>query len=283
MKNNIDLDIYKIFSDIINDKKISRDLWIGGEAIMSLRLFQQIVEIPKKDTEEVSIKISEKLVHNPLIVNSGRKNGRESVMIYVKFELYKSKFSFKVLPTWSEISEAAILLNTSVIQETNEMIKRLTQVQSELLIENVLSSDKLEWIRKFQPSPTKTDDGGKDFTSLLLINENNTDIGLSGYGKMVQIIGQIKHYKGEVKPEKIREFIGTMKIFKKKFGLFISINGYTKKALETAKQSEYTIFCWDALDLAKIMVKNEIGIKKIRIKTGKNLDEEWWNEIHRAS
>jgi len=31
------------------------------------------------------------------------------------------------------------------------------------------------------------------------------------------------------------------------------------------------------------MIENEIGIKNIRIRTGKISDEEWWNEIQLPS
>lgn len=282
-KVSIELDFYTIFSEIISEQNISKKLRDVGETSMSLKLFQKTVKIPQKNIEELSVEISEKLYRKPLVVKSERKNDGEPIMICVKFDLYKQEFSFKVLPTWSEVQEATTLLNTSIIQETYEMIRKLSQTQSELLIDNVLSSEKLEWIKKFQLSPTKSDDGGKDFSNFLLIKENNQDIGFDGYGKMVECVGQIKHYKEEIKPEKIREFIGAMKIFRKKFGIYISINGYSKKAIKTAKESQYVIFCWDAMDLAKIMVQKEIGIKKIRIKTGKQPDEEWWNEIRRES
>lgn len=274
------MNYYDVFYNIVSDTHLCKKLLSIGTLTISLKEFQKIVKLPKaKDVEEFSEEVGANLITNPLVINSGIKKDGEAIMVSVSFLRFKRSFVLRALESFNKIIDDYNLLNNSVEEELRQKIRRLTQPQSEILVENILTDPKLQWIKDFKLNPTRNDDGGRDFMASLLMKEGNEEIGYKGYGKMQSIVGQLKHYKNEVKPEKIREFTGTMEAFKKKIGIFVSTNGYTEKAILQAKKSELKVFCWDASDLARIMTRHGIGIKKIQVESARIPDEVWWNEI----
>lgn len=275
------MDFHEIFKDIIKKRDVSSKLNAPRETVViPLKDLRTTLESKTSSFEEELELLKKTLSKKPLVVNSGWKRDGEPMMIKITYYQFRGEFELKIILTWSEISESSVLLNDSITYEILNKILGLTQPQSETLIENILSDLRLEWIKDFKLSPTRHDDGGRDFTASILIKENKKEIGFSGFGKMVPAIGQLKHLKSEMGPGAMRDFIGAMKTSKKNYGIVISSRGFTEKALEEAQKSGYKIFCHDSYFLANLMVANGIGMKNVKIKSGKTVDEEWWNEIH---
>ena len=278
------MDSYNIFIKIIENSHIITELRNHRYYYLPKKEFETMIQISQKEKkEDVINEINEILLKKPLVIDFGWKNSEQPFMIKIEYKQYQNNYYFQILPTWNEIKDASALMNSAVTEEISRRFRELTQPQSEIFIENVLSDPKLKWIKNFKLSPTRIDDEGIDFTALLLIHENKKDIGFQGFGKMVDIVGQLKHHKNQIQPEKIREFIGTIETSRKKFGIFISTNGYTQKAISQSEKSKYPIFCWDATYIAKIMVKYKIGIKSITIKKGLIQNNDWWHEIHNTA
>ena len=279
------MNFYNIFSEIILNSNISTELQKIGIYSLSKKQFEEKLRmVIKNNIEETIEKITDILSKKPLVINSNWKILDETPMIKIEYKMYRKEYQFQILPTESIIQETSILMNMAMREEFQQRFKKLTQPQTELFIDNILGDPKLKWIKNFKLSPTKNNDGGIDFTALLLISENREDIGWNGFGKMIKIVGQLKHHKNPIQPDKIREFIGTMETSKTKFGIFVSTNGYTKKAIIQSQESKYKIFCWDAMYIAKIMIKHGIGVKSIKLKNRLiQNDEDWWNEIQNIS
>lgn len=276
----------KLFEEIVKEALRSKKLDSGTNTVtMSAKEVVKILEKRNEpDYEEIVEYLKKLLLKKSMVINSGRNTDTgDPIKISASYLQFRGDFIFKIIPTWDEIVVFASMLNESIDDEIYYRIKSLTQPQSEVLIEEIFSNPKLDWVKDFKLSETRHDDGGRDFTASLLIKENKREIGFSGYGKMIPCIGQLKHLKDEMGPGDMRDFIGTMRNSRMNYGIIISTNGFTPKSLEAAKVSGYTIFCYDAHHVANFMIENEIGIKNIRIRTGKISDEEWWNEIQLPS
>lgn len=159
---------------------------------------------------------------------------------------------------------------------------QLSSYESVVLINDVLRHDDLMWINDFKLNPKASDDEGIDFFAKLCIDRNKK-IDFDGYGRDEPILGQLKHYQTKVQPSEIRDFIGTLKSKKKKFGMFIASSGFTDRAYDAVNESNFTIFCEDISFISKLIIKHKIGLKKINSKLGYFIDEEWWDEIKHSS
>lgn len=267
---------------LLTDKDLEQKLREHGpKTAISLEEIRRLGKIFNSSNYESLIEKLQKQSHQDyLVVNSGWRNEqKEPIMLAIKYHQFREEFELSFIPTWSEIDEAANLLNTNLRNEIENRILHLSQPQSVTLIENILSHSTLYWIKNFKLSPKAHDDEGRDFTASISIKRDDSSIAFDGYGKMFECIGQLKHLKGKMIPGDMRDFIGAMETCRKKYGLVISTNGFTKRTLDAVKSSKFRIFCVDATFLANMILEHKIGLKKTKVKEGKIFDEDWWHEI----
>jgi len=154
-------------------------------------------------------------------------------------------------------------INQSILTE----ISNLNFREFETLVQNVFS--RLSWIQSFTVTK-RYKDGGIDFLGTYL--DRNSNLRMS-------MVGQAKHWKTKVGPEPIRALIGSMSTSAKahSIGIFVSTEGFTEEAIKAVKNSPFRILTFDKIDLAKLMIKYKIGVKKIKFE-GLITDERFWEE-----
>ena len=266
---------------LLADNKIEPKLRNSAKITLSLNEIIQISKTIEPISYETLItNLQNDSKNEPLVINSGWKSDlKEAIMLAIKYHQFREEFEIISLPTWSEIDEFTELLNKNLHTEVVDRILNLTQPQSVTLINNILSYDKLDWIKNFKLSPKAHDDEGRDFSATITIKRDKSEIALDGYGKMFDCIGQLKHLQDEMGPGDMRDFVGAMKNAKKKVGFVISTNGFTSRSMDAARSSKFQIICHDVNFLATLIVQYGIGLKTTKIKNGKIFDEDWWNEI----
>jgi len=239
---------------------------------------------------EIIDKIKEELRRNSIFLLTNQKNlDNELISFVVRYEQIFERFTFTLLPTKFEIED---LNNREKIRqqlfekELSERILELNDKQSVTLINDVLGYEKLSWIKNFKKGkPTR--DGGIDFTATICVDKNNA-IECDGFGKFFEVYGQLKHLQRKMSESAMRDLIGTMTKSHSKiqYGMVVSSRGFSddcKKVISEAISSKSNkinaIFCEDINFISKLMIKNKIGLKTNRIKSGLFVDEEWWDEI----
>lgn len=280
MNQQNELELKTFVSKILSDDEIDQKLHKYQKILLPLKdINTKGKSINASKYEEFVTQLQKQLQIKPFLIKANWRNEeKEDVMITLKYYKFREEFEIIVIPTWSEIDLASKLYAEYLHEEINDKIKNLTQPQSVVLIENVLSDPKLEWIKDFRLNPKASDDEGTDFTASFYIDRDGS-ISHDEFGKWIEIVGQLKHLRGEMGPSDMRDFIGTMKTFKKKFGMVISTNGFTKRTMDAVDSSKFTIFCNDSNFITDLIIKHKIGMKEFRIKTGLIPDEEWWDQI----
>ncbi|WP_160049203.1 restriction endonuclease [Nitrosopumilus zosterae] len=274
------MELKTFVSKILSDEDVDHKLRKYQKVLLSLEdVNKKGKSIIVSKYEEFVTQLQKQLQIKPLLIKADWKNEeKEEVMFAMKYHKFREEFEIVVMPTWSEIGIVSKLYNEYLNEQINDKIKNLTQPQSVVLIENVLSDSKIEWIKDFRLNPKASDDEGTDFTAVLYIDRDGS-ISHDEFGKWVEIVGQLKHLKGEMGPSDMRDFIGTIKTSKKKHGMVISTNGFTKRTIDAVDSSKFTIFCYDSNFITDLIIKHKIGMKEYRIKAGLIPDDEWWDEI----
>ena len=93
-----------------------------------------------------------------------------------------------------------------------------------------------------------------------------------------QIYVQAKRYaEGNlVGPAAIREFAGSLSIKKAQKGIFVTTSGFTKSAVETAKQIAARIVLIDADELGRLLVRHNVGCRDQEVLHIKRIDEDFF-------
>jgi hypothetical protein len=274
------LELKTFVSKILSEDSIDQKLRKYRKILITLEDFNKKGKsfIPLK-YEDIVIQLKKQLLSQPLLIKANWKNEqKENVVFSIKYFQFREEFEITVIPTWSEISTASHLYHEYLHDQIDEKIRILTQPQSVVLIENVLSDPKLTWIKDFRLNPKASDDEGTDFTASLYLDRDGS-ISHDEFGNWSEIVGQLKHLKSEMGPGDMRDFIGTMKTARKKYGMVISTNGYTKRTMDAVESSKFIIFCNDSNFIADLVIKHKIGMKEFRIKPGLIPNEDWWDEI----
>jgi len=236
-------------------------------------------------------KIKEELIKNKnTFFKTNQKNeAGELLSLSIVFNQYYGGFTFTLLTTKSEIEN---LNNREKLRQElfeKELVMRilgLTDKQSVTLINDVLGSENLPWIKAFKKGKL-TRDGGIDFTATICVDKND-EINFEGYGKWHEVYGQLKHLKKKMSESAMRDLIGTMTKSHSKihFGFAISSRGFSEdckrvivEAVSSRSNKIKAIFCLDIKFISKLMIKHKIELYKHKIKSGLFVDEEWWNEI----
>lgn len=280
MTQQNELNLKEILTKILLDKHIESQLRKNRKIFVSLEYFNKICKsISILKYEKLITQLQKQLQSTPFLIESEWKNEEKDAVVFsISYHQFREEFEIMVIPTWSEINLASKVHHTFLHEQINKKIKNLTQPQSLVLIKNVLSNSKLKWIKNFQLNSNASDDKGIDCTASLYVDRDGT-ISCDEFGKWYEIIGQLKHLKDKMGPGDVRDFVGTMKTTEKEYGLIISTNGYTEKAIDAVNSSGFNIFCRDSHFIADLMIKQKIGMKEFRIKSGLIPDEEWWYEI----
>jgi hypothetical protein len=158
-------------------------------------------------------------------------------------------------------------------------INKLTETQFVNLVYNVLSFEKIVWIKEFRLSTRVSRDGGRDFFATIKITASD-EMSDDEFGKDVPVVGQIKHVRSKVGSPMVQQFIGSMDTYNRraKYGLIIGTNGFSSDALDAIDKSSFKVFHRDANWLIDLMIKYSIGVKAITLK-GYSIDDLFWHEI----
>ncbi len=93
-----------------------------------------------------------------------------------------------------------------------------------------------------------------------------------------QIYVQAKRYAdgNMVGPAAIREFFGSLSLKKAQKGIFVTTSGFTKSAVETARQIGARIVLIDADYLGRLMVLHNVGCRDQEVLKIKRIDEDFF-------
>lgn len=93
-----------------------------------------------------------------------------------------------------------------------------------------------------------------------------------------QIYVQAKRYaeSNSVGPSAIRDFYGSLSLKKAQKGIFVTTSGFSKSAIETARQIGARIVLIDAEQLGKLMVRHNVGCRDQEVLHIKRIDEDFF-------
>lgn len=93
-----------------------------------------------------------------------------------------------------------------------------------------------------------------------------------------QIYVQAKRYGDGnlVGPGAIREFFGSLSLKKAQKGIFVTTSGFTKSAVDTARQIGGRIVLIDAQQLGRLMVRHNVGCRDQEVLYIKRIDEDFF-------
>jgi restriction system protein len=114
----------------------------------------------------------------------------------------------------------------------------------------------------------KSGDGGVDG----LINEDVLGLDV--------VYVQAKRYApaNAVPVREIRDFVGSLEGFRASKGVFVTTSYFPSGAIEFAQKVSKRIVLIDGQDLARVMIKHNIGVRTKDIYEIKSLDEEYFSE-----
>lgn len=93
-----------------------------------------------------------------------------------------------------------------------------------------------------------------------------------------QIYIQAKRYAegNQVGPSAIRDFFGSLSLKKAQKGIFVTTSGFSKSAIETARQIGARIVLIDAQQLGRLMVRHNVGCRDQEVLHIKRIDEDFF-------
>lgn len=249
------------------------------------------VQLPKKDVVRLLTKhfprgkaeaqtlwrVWKRDLQHPVLL--GGPGGFGPTQFLVRCDPYEETIIVTPIPEWSKIKEAERVAHLQLPRHLHQMILDLSQHASVELVDNILSTRSIPWIREFQLSPTESRDGGRDFTAHLTIDRAGS-ISYTGKGREVRVYGQLKHYSRKAGSPDIDKFTGSLSRVPKdqRFGLFISTRGFSDDAIDAIRESPWAIIPKDAWWLVELMLKYGVGLQRIVIRATE-LDEIFWKEL----
>ena len=93
-----------------------------------------------------------------------------------------------------------------------------------------------------------------------------------------QIYVQAKRYAegNSVGSSAIRDFFGSLSLKKAQKGIFVTTSGFSKSAIETARQIGARIVLIDADQLGRLMVRHNVGCRDQEVLHIKRIDEDFF-------
>ncbi len=96
-----------------------------------------------------------------------------------------------------------------------------------------------------------------------------------------QIYIQAKRYQesNTIGSSDIRDFFGSLSLKKASKGIFVTTSSFTSSATQTAKDLNHRIVLIDGKQLAKLMIRYNIGCRDEEVLHIKKLDEDYFDEV----
>jgi Restriction endonuclease len=243
------------------------------------------------------------LVQAGLLVRTGRSKykisdlGKEEVKIipekisYKYLEKFESFRKFKEYrrPKRRDITDQEIPYNEELTPD--EEIEEIFNKRQDMLAQDLLNH-----LTKIKPSDfervvidTLLSLGyGRNFEELARKLGQPNDQGIDGEIPLdklglEKIYIQAKRYSADhlVTASDIRDFIGALTTrANARKGVFITTSKFTKEAIDTAKRdTNHSIILIDGLELAKLMIENNVGIREEKEYKIKKLDEDYFESL----
>jgi len=238
------------------------------------------------------------LVHAGLLFRIGRSKykisdiGKEEVKFIpekISYKYLKKFDSFKKFRESHRLKKVDITHNEELTpdEEIEEIFKKR---------HGMLEQDLLDRLTKIKPSDfervvidTLLSLGyGKNFEELSKILGQPNDKGIDGEIPLdklglEKIYIQAKRYSQDnsVSSNEIRDFIGALTTrANARKGVFITTSKFTKDAIETAKRdTNHSIILIDGLELAKLMIEYNVGIKEKNEYRIKEFDDDYFESL----
>jgi len=241
--------------------------------VSSLKPRDYVVKIPKQELLSILKRVlSSKSSIDPLmlfeqwepILSEARLVGA----YLVRYNFFNESLNIEMVLPPSIIKRTEEIYDKIVNESVLREILSLNFRQFETLVQNIFS--RLPWIESFSVTK-RTKDGGIDFVGAYMGPNSKVTI---------RMLGQAKHWKSRVGPEPIKAFIGSVSTSKRvrTIGIFVSTEGFTQDAIKAVKKSPFRVLTFDKDNLANLMIKHRIGVRKIKFE-GLTIDEKFWEEI----
>jgi len=269
--------------EIIKEAKIKQKInQLEDEIIIQHREVEQTLKSFNKKTYEKDLdSIIDHLTESPIILQIVRKVKKDKITIGIKYDQYLAQFTIKRIPKLHEIKESTDLMKNSILNVIDDKIRKLSQKQSVNLMLEVFGDGGVSWMKEFKLGPP-TKDGGRDFSAKLCTDKNNKIEFDPRYGNFVRCIGSLKHYKGKIGPDAVRDLKGTIEKFKVKHGILISTNGFSDDTIKESTLTNFHVFLFDAKEIAKFMINSNIGVNVLNIKQVEP-DDDFWIDVETST
>ena len=244
------------------------------------------------------------LVQAGLLVRTGRSKFKISELGKEEAKILPEKIRYTYLEKFDSFKKFKEIRHPKTVKDkTSEKIeeKRLAFTPDEEVDrifkerDDILAKELLDTLITIKPS---------DFEKVII----NLVLNL-GYGKnfeeMAKVLGQPNDQgiDGEISQDKlgfdkiylqakrwnkdqtvgsseIRDFIGALTIKHAKKGIFITTAKFSKEAIETAKRdSDHIIILIDGIELASLMIENNVGVKEIERYSLKEIDKDYFESF----
>jgi len=238
-----------------------------------------------------------------LLVRTGRSKykisdiGKEEVKIipekisYKYLEKFESfqKFMESQRPKKRDITDQKILHNEELTPD-----EKIEEIFNEH--QDMLTQDLLNYLTTIKPSDFERVvidtllllGYGRNFEELAKKLGQPNDQGIDGEIPLdklglEKIYLQAKRYSKDhlVTASDIRDFIGALSIrVNARKGVFITTSEFTKEAIETVKKdTNHSIILIDGLELVKLMIEYNVGVREIKEYRIKELDKEYFESL----
>jgi len=188
---------------------------------------------------------------------------------YIHYNIYTEVLTIELLPTVSGLERMVEIYSSNLKDALIKTIENLNYKEFPRLLENLFSN--VPWAECVRITKL-TRDGGIDFRGKYKDKET---------AQRRELVGQAKHWKTKVGPEPVTNFVGAITLEPKKpppIGVYVCTAGFSQEAQKVIKKSPYRILAFDVNDLADLMLRHNIGLKRLNVK-GKIIDERFWDEI----
>jgi Restriction endonuclease len=243
------------------------------------------------------------LVQAGLLVRTGRSKYKISDLGKEEIRIIPEKISYKYLEKFESFQKFKEARRPKRRDITDQKIGYNQELTPDEEIEDIfnkrqdmLAQELLNYLTTIKPSDFERVvidtllllGYGRNFEELARKLGQPSDQGIDGEIPLdklglEKIYLQAKRYNMDhsVTASDIRDFIGalTTKANARK-GVFITTSKFTKEAIETAKRdTNHSIILIDGLELAKLMIENNVGVREIKEYRIKELDKDYFESL----
>jgi len=243
------------------------------------------------------------LVQAGLLVRTGRSKYKISDLGKEEIKIIPEKICYKYLEKFESFQKFKEFRRPKRRDETDQEIEYNEELTPDEEIEeifnkrqNMLAQELLNHLTTIKPSDFERVvidtllllGYGRNFEELARKLGQPSDQGIDGeipFDKLglEKIYLQAKRYSMDhsVTASDIRDFIGALTTrANARKGVFITTSKFTKEAIETAKRdTNHSIILIDGLELAKLMIENNVGVREIKEYRIKELDKDYFESL----